>query len=129
MKYSIKLENGTDVNLLVTPYVYVIAKEEGLSFDINNSSPAVEIFSTYADIMYCAALNFLRCTGLKGKSAPFQRIDFHEYLWADPKRFKEECLRISTALEAAKEAMMMTAEAFKARKEEAEETDTSNTNE
>lgn len=129
MKYSIKLESGKEVNLLVTPYVYVIAKEEGLNFNINNSSPAVEIFSTYADIMYCAALNFLRCSGLQGKSAPFQRIDFHEYLWADPERFKEECLRISAALEKAKEAMMMAAEAFKGKEAEKEETDMDNTNE
>ena len=45
------------------------------------------MFSLYADILYCAALNAWTLEGNDVEDAPFKRADFHEFSAANPQAF------------------------------------------
>lgn len=119
---SVILNNGTEVKTLITPYLYYIATEEGMPINIGPKDSAIKIFSAYADILYCAALNYARLNGQSSKQVPFTRIDFHEYLWADADRFKNECLRIIEVLNEMKDGMVAAGQEISTRFPKTEET-------
>lgn len=74
--YTIELRRGEKVAMLFTPRLYMYKGQEGITFEYNPANQ-VEIFSMYADLMYCAALNHWTLTHTADQEFPYSRLDFH----------------------------------------------------
>ena len=74
--YIIELRRGEKVAMLFTPRLYMYKGQEGITFEYNPLNK-VEIFSMYADLMYCAALNHWTLTHTADQEFPYSRVDFH----------------------------------------------------
>lgn len=86
--YTIELRRGEKVDMLFTPRLYMYKGQEGITFEYNPANK-VEIFSMYADLMYCAALNHWTLTHTADKEFPFSRLDFHALSVNDREAFNK----------------------------------------
>ena len=74
--YNIELRRGEKVAMLFTPRLYMYKGQEGITFECDTNNK-VEVFSMYADLMYCAALNHWTLTHSADEEFPYTRVDFH----------------------------------------------------
>ena len=86
VRTQIELRQGERVGLLFTPRLYMFKGEQGATLD-NDTQDLMQVYSLYADLMFCAALNLWTLEGMDKDDAPFRRADFHEFSSADPKAF------------------------------------------
>ena len=73
------------MGLLFTPRLYCFKGRSGVDFVAAEDMGG--IYSLYADIMYCAALNLWTLEGKDEEDAPFTRADFHEFMVVNPKAY------------------------------------------
>ena len=81
MSAEIKIEimKGVVVNVLITPRLFIYKGREGVTLEADGESmPAV--MALYADVLYCAALNWWELSGKDADEFKFKRMDFH--VWA-----------------------------------------------
>lgn len=69
--------------MLFTPRLFEF-KSAGMSFEADT---AVKVAGMYADIAYCAALNYWTLTDHSIEDFQLKRVDFHEWAAAYPKEF------------------------------------------
>lgn len=79
--------------MLFTPRLFEF-KTESMTFSAETS---VQVASMYADIAYCAALNYWTLTDHDVDSFDLKRIDFHEWATIDTKSYGK---MMSVAIEA-----------------------------
>ena len=81
-----ELRQGLKVGMLFTPRLYMFKGTQGVTFKADTND-LMQVYSLYADIMYCAALNLWTLQGNNKEDAEFGRADFHEYASANPREF------------------------------------------
>lgn len=86
VRTEIELRQGEKVGLLFTPRLYSFKGEQGVDFK-GDTTQMSEVYSLYADLFFCAALNYWTLTGNAVEDAPFSRMDFHEFSASQPKAF------------------------------------------
>lgn len=64
--------------MLFTPRLYMYKGQEGITLECDARNQ-IEVFSMYADLMYCAALNHWTLTHSADEEFPYKRIDFHVF--------------------------------------------------
>ena len=74
--YNIEIRRGVKVAMLFTPRLYMYKGHDGITLECDTRNQ-VEIYSMYADLMYCAALNHWTLTHPADEEFPYKRIDFH----------------------------------------------------
>jgi hypothetical protein len=74
--YNIELRRGEKVAMLFTPRLYMYKGQEGITLECDARNQ-IEVFSMYADLMYCAALNHWTLTHSADEEFPYTRVDFH----------------------------------------------------
>lgn len=62
--------------MLFTPRLYMYKGQEGITLECDARNQ-IEVFSMYADLMYCAALNHWTLTHSADEEFPYTRVDFH----------------------------------------------------
>ena len=77
---------GVEVEMLFTPRLYCFKGLQGVTLS-GDTSELSQVFSLYADILYCAALNAWTLEGNDVEDAPFKRADFHEFSASNPQAF------------------------------------------
>lgn len=75
--------NGVETTMLFTPRLFEF-KTAGMEFSAND---AIKVAGMYADVAYCAALNYWTLTDHDIEEFKLQRIDFHEWAATNPKEF------------------------------------------
>ena len=75
--------NGVETTMLFTPRLFEF-KTAGMEFSAND---AIKVAGMYADVAYCAALNYWTLTDHDVEDFKLKRIDFHEWAAANPKEF------------------------------------------
>ena len=87
LRNTVELKEGVKVDMLFTPHLYSYKGTSGVTFDVRDDS-VVAILESYADVMYCAALNAWELDGHgTADTFPHKRGDFHEWMAADAKGF------------------------------------------
>jgi hypothetical protein len=86
VRTSIELRQGVRVELLFTPRLYSFKGIQGVSFE-GDTTDLPQVFSLYADILFCAALNAWTLEGNEIEAAEFRRADFHEFSASNPQAF------------------------------------------
>lgn len=86
--YNIELREGVKVAMLFTPRLYTFKDTEGVTF-VTQSSDMIAMHSLYADIMYCAALNYWTLTHPADEEFEHHRVDFHSFSVTDRKSFEK----------------------------------------
>ena len=77
---------GVEVGMLFTPRLYSFVGIQGVTMKADTSD-LMQVYSLYADIMFCAALNLWTLEGNDLDKAPFTRADFHEFSAVNPQEF------------------------------------------
>lgn len=78
-EFKIEIMKGVVVNVLITPRLFIYKGREGVTLEADGESmPAV--MALYADVLYCAALNWWELSGKDADDFAFKRMDFH--VWA-----------------------------------------------
>ena len=78
-EFIIEITKGVAVNVLITPRLFIYKGREGVTLEADGESmPAV--MALYADVLYCAALNWWELAGKDADYFRFKRMDFH--VWA-----------------------------------------------
>jgi hypothetical protein len=77
--------NGVEVTMLFTPRLFVMAQELNIKLSVNTAD-VMATLSTYADMCFCAALNYWTMDN-DVESFPLKRIDFHEWSAANQIEF------------------------------------------
>ena len=72
--------------MLFTPRLYSFKGHSGVTLEMEGNDISA-LYSAYADIMYCAALNLWTLEGKDVEDAEFTRVDFHEFSALNPKEF------------------------------------------
>lgn len=75
--------NGVETNMLFTPRLFEF-KTPSMEFVTDSAN---KISSMYADVAYCAALNYWTLEDKEIDSFPLKRMDFHEWSVQDPAQF------------------------------------------
>lgn len=77
---------GAAVDLLLTPRLFVYKGRDGVTLEADGDSlPAV--MSLYADVLYCASLNWWELAGRDAEAFPHKRMDFHAWAAENPEEF------------------------------------------
>ena len=76
--------NGVETGMLFTPRLFEF---KTASMDFSDAGSATKVAGMYADIIYCAALNYWTLIGREVKSFPHTRLDIHEWSAQDPTEF------------------------------------------
>ena len=76
--------NGVETGMLFTPRLFEF---KTASMDFSDAGSATKVAGMYADIAYCAALNFWTLKGREVASFPHTRLDFHEWSAQEPAEF------------------------------------------
>ena len=76
--------NGVETGMLFTPRLFEF---KTASMDFTDAGSATKVAGMYADIAYCAALNYWTLIGREVASFPHTRLDFHEWSAQDSKEF------------------------------------------
>lgn len=71
--------------MLFTPRLFVMAEEKNIKLAVNTAD-VMATLSTYADMCFCAALNYWTMDN-DVESFPLKRIDFHEWSAANQIEF------------------------------------------
>lgn len=100
IRFAVPVKEGQTVDLMFTINIYKVAKKCGI---IINEVPSTvyDTLTFYADIMYCAALNFWELSEGKG-NAPVTRLDFHSFYVDNPQEFKKA---VQLTIDAAQQMM------------------------
>lgn len=89
LRSKFEIKPGVKVDVLFTPHLYSYKGTSGVTFDVRDNS-VVAILESYADVMYCAAINAWELDGHGTvDNFPHKRGDFHEWMAADAKGFGE----------------------------------------
>lgn len=80
------IKRGVEVEMLFTPRLYAFNGVQGVTMKADTTD-LMQVYSLYADIMFCAALNLWTLQGNAMEDAPFSRADFHEFSAANPQEF------------------------------------------
>lgn len=88
VKIEVEIRQGVKVGMLFTPRLYMFKGEQGVTLEADTSD-LMQVYSLYADIMFCAALNLWTLGGKMKDDAPFSRADFHEFSASYPKSFSK----------------------------------------
>ena len=75
---------GVKVEMLFTPRLFEFKTE---SMDFTDSASAAKVAGMYADIAYCAALNFWTLSERDVEDFKLTRVDFHEWAMMEPADF------------------------------------------
>lgn len=86
VRTSIELRQGVRVELLFTPRLYCFKGLQGVTLS-GDTTDLPQVFSLYADILFCAALNAWTLEGNEIEGAEFKRADFHEFSASNPQAF------------------------------------------
>ena len=86
VRTSIEIRRGERVEMLFTPRLYCFKGLQGVTLS-GDTSELAQVFSLYADILFCAALNAWTLEGNDVEDAPFRRADFHEFSASNPQEF------------------------------------------
>ena len=86
--YNIELKEGVKVAMLFTPRLYTFKDTEGVTFE-TQTSDMIAMHSLYADIMYCAALNYWTLTHPADEEFQHHRLDFHSFSVTNRKSFEK----------------------------------------
>ena len=76
--------NGVETGMLFTPRLFEF---KTASMDFTDAGTATKVAGMYADIAYCAALNYWTLTGHDVTSFEHTRLDFHEWSAQEPAEF------------------------------------------
>lgn len=76
--------NGVETGMLFTPRLFEF---KTASMDFTDAGSATKVAGMYADLAYCAALNYWTLTGHDVKSFVHTRLDFHEWSAQEPAEF------------------------------------------
>ena len=76
--------NGVETGMLFTPRLFEFKTP---SMDFSDGGSATKIASMYADLAYCAALNYWTLTDHDIENFPHERIDFHIWSSQNPIEF------------------------------------------
>lgn len=86
VRAEIEVRQGVKVGMLFTPRLYSFKGHSGVTLEMEGGDLSA-LYSAYADIMFCAALNLWTLEGRDIEDAPFTRVDFHEFSALYPKEF------------------------------------------
>lgn len=75
---------GVKAVMLFTPRLFIF-KTASMDFAIGGSSE--KVISMYADLFYCAALNYWTLCDKDVEAFELERVDFHEWSAAEPQEF------------------------------------------
>ena len=75
--------NGVETAMIFTPRLFEF-KTAAMEFTAANPS---KVATMYADLAYCAALNYWTLDDKDANSFPLKRIDFHEWAAMNPSEF------------------------------------------
>ena len=75
--------NGVETGMLFTPRLFEF-KTPSMDF---SGGEATKVAGMYADIAYCAALNYWTLTDHAKEDFSLERLDFHEWSAANPAEF------------------------------------------
>ena len=76
--------NGVKAGMLFTPRLFEF---KTASMDFTDAGSATKVAGMYADIAYCAALNYWTLSDHSVESFQLTRLDFHEWSVTDPAEF------------------------------------------
>ena len=76
--------NGVETGMLFTPRLFEFKSP---SMNFTDGGSATSVAGMYADIAYCAALNYWTLTGHDKAEFPHTRLNFHEWSAQDPAEF------------------------------------------
>ena len=76
--------NGVRTGMLFTPRLFDF---KTASMDFSDAGSATKVAGMYADLAYCAALNYWTLMGHEVKSFQHTRLDFHEWTAQEPAEF------------------------------------------
>ena len=76
--------NGVEAVMLFTPRLFQFKTP---SMDFSNGSGGEKVVAMYADLSYCAALNYWTLTDNDVNDYPLTRVDFHEWAVLEPAQF------------------------------------------
>lgn len=74
--------------MLFTPRLYTFKDTEGVTFETQGTD-MIAMHALYADIMYCAALNYWTLTHPADEDFIHHRVDFHAFSVTDRKSFEK----------------------------------------
>lgn len=83
IKYTAMI-NGVESVMLFTPRLFEFKTE---SMDFSSSGTSSKVNSMYADLAYCAALNYWTLLDKNISDFPLTRVDFHEWSALCPTEF------------------------------------------
>lgn len=76
--------NGVETGMLFTPRLFEF---KTASMDFSDAASATKVAGMYADLAYCAALNYWTLQDRDIDSFPHTRLDFHEWTASNPVEF------------------------------------------
>lgn len=86
VKTIVELRQGERVGLLFTPRLYSFKGLQGVTL-CGDTTDISQVYALYADILFCAYLNLWTLEGNEAESAPYTRVDFHEFSASNPQAF------------------------------------------
>lgn len=75
---------GVETTMLFTPRLFEF---KTASMDFSDAGSAGKVAGMYADLAYCAALNYWTLTDRDVNDFPLKRVDFHEWAVMEPAVF------------------------------------------
>lgn len=78
--------NGVETTMLFTPRLFEFKTP---SMDFTNGSDSGKVVAMYADLAYCAALNYWTLTDKDINDYPLTRVDYHEWAVLEPPAFSK----------------------------------------
>lgn len=83
VKYTITIK-GVETTMLFTPRLFEFTTA---TMDFSYTQSAGKVAAMYADLAYCAALNYWTLEDNLAEDFKLKRVDFHEWCAANPKEF------------------------------------------
>lgn len=97
VRFHVKLNETLDVELLVTPRLYMVADMQGIDLH-KEMKTAADVMALSSDLMFCAALNAWQLGGNLVTKPPFTLVDFHSLCFSAPEEYKRSAEQTMTAL-------------------------------
>ena len=89
IRTTIELGEGVRVEILVTPALYRIAKQRGISLVDDANAGDADPYTSYIKILYCAAINAWEVAAVDDPTMgefPHKYAEFDEWAWSDKAR-------------------------------------------
>lgn len=109
--------NGVKAVMLFTPRLFTF-KTASMDFAVGGSPE--KVISMYADLFYCASLNYWTLCDKDVEAFELERVDFHEWAAAEPQEFGK-VMRIAVEALTGKNLDDMVKEQHEEQTEEAEQ--------